>query len=327
MSNGADWRHGQSQAQQSRGIAFAILTALLFSCSDALIKQVVAAAPFMLVLCLRYLFQLGVMGVWLFYGPRQNRAAIGSWRLQLMRCSLLSGSSIAGYIALRHMPLAEYTALMMLAPVASVLLGRLILKEAVSPLQWAYVGLGVIGMLAVVQPGLSGWTAQAWLAVLSACCYAAFQMATRKLMVRADIVVSNLVAAVFIAGVSGACLLLWPVNWREIGAISQPSWWLLFLLMCITATGGQVSLAAALQKASLSVAAPFAYLQIVFAAAIGLIFFGHWPDLTSQVGTCLIAAAGIGSAWLNGRTRPEYAATDPLAVANASSPFSKPKRP
>ncbi|MEY4258734.1 MAG: hypothetical protein RJA56_1635, partial [Pseudomonadota bacterium] len=33
-----------------------------------------------------------------------------------------------------------------------------------------------------------------------------------------------------------------------------------------------------LQKSTLSVAAPFAYLQIVFAVIIGLVFFEHWPD-------------------------------------------------
>lgn len=327
MSSGAAWRQEQAQAEQGRGILFAVLTAFLFSCSDALIKQVVVLAPFMLVLCLRYLFQLGVLGAWLLSRPSHTRVRVGSWRLQLLRCTFLTGSSTTGYLALRHVPLAEYTALMMLVPVASVLLGKLVLKEKVSPAQWGCVAAGMIGMLAVVQPGLSGWTTYAWFAVLSACCYAAFQMTSRKLMVAADIVVSNLLSAVFIACVSGLLLLLWPINWQQTWSLLEPSWWLQFLLMCIAATGGQASLAAALQKSSLSVAAPFAYLQIVFAAVIGLVFFNHWPDLTTLSGTCLIAAAGIGSAWLNGRTRSELVTGDQIAFAKVHSASSNGDRP
>jgi drug/metabolite transporter (DMT)-like permease len=57
-----------------------------------------------------------------------------------------------------------------------------------------------------------------------------------------------------------------------------------------------------LQKSTLSVAAPFAYLQIVFAVIIGLVFFGHWPDNMTLLGTALIAAGGITSAWLNSKS-------------------------
>jgi drug/metabolite transporter (DMT)-like permease len=57
-----------------------------------------------------------------------------------------------------------------------------------------------------------------------------------------------------------------------------------------------------LQKSTLSVAAPFVYLQIVFAVIIGLVFFGHWPDNMTLLGTALIAVGGTVSAGLNGKS-------------------------
>lgn len=297
---GAEHEHSALLKAQRQGIGFAALTALLFAGSDALIKQLLVLAPFVLVLWLRYVFQLGLMTAWLLSRGRSTLKT-GPWGLQFLRCTLLAVSSISGYLALRHVPLAEYTALMMLAPVVSVVLGRVVLKERVSTLQWMCVLLGALGMLAVLRPGASAWTAQAWLPVMSACAYAAFQMTSRKVLAVADIVISNLLSAAFIVLLGGLALLVWPVEWRALHDQLGSMWWAKFSLMCLVATGGQLALTATLQKSSLSVAAPFAYLQILFAALIGLVFFDHWPDRTTLLGTALIAMGGIGSAWLNGR--------------------------
>ncbi len=298
-------RHAsQAQAEQRQGIVFAVLTALLFSFSDALIKQLLLLAPFIFVVWLRYLFQLGVLVGWRVSHRSPLLVRLGPWRLQAMRCTCLALSTLSGYVALRSVPLAEYTALMMLVPVVSVVLGRVVLKERVSLRQWACVALGLAGMVAVVRPGTEGWTPQSWLAVFSASCYAAFQMTSRKVMLVSDLVTSNLVSAAFIFSVSGLALLIWPIDWAQALGRLEPTWWILFSFMCVFATGGQFSLAAALQKASLSVVAPFAYLQILFAVVIGVVFFGHWPDLATLAGSLLIAVAGIGSAWFNSKAQP-----------------------
>lgn len=297
---GADRALQSSLIEQRYGIVFAVATSLLFACSDALIKQLVVLAPFVLVLCLRYFFQLGLMSAWLLL-KRNTPLETPHWRLHLLRCGLLTVSSFCGYLALRHVPLAEYTALMMLAPVVSVVLGFAMLKERVSWLQWACVLLGALGMLVVLRPGLSAWSAQALLPVASACAYAAFQMTSRKLMAVSDIVTSNFISAAFICCLSGLALLAWPLDWPDVWQKLDAFWWTTLGLMCLIATLGQLSLAATLQKSALSVVAPFAYLQILFAAVIGLVFFDHWPDLMTFVGSALIAFAGIGAALLNGR--------------------------
>jgi drug/metabolite transporter (DMT)-like permease len=288
-------------SSQRHGIALAALTALLFSGSDALIKQLLLFAPFLLVLWLRYVFQIGVMSLWLV-AKRQTSHRVGPWQLQLMRCSFLAASSVCGYLALSHVPLAVYTALMMMAPVLSVVLGRVVLKETVSMAQWLCVLLGVLGMLAVLRPGLATWNAYFLWPVASAIAYAAFQMTSRKLMASADIVISNFLSAAFIAMVTGCALFIWPENWVAIGQGLGSDWWAMFSLMCLIAMAGQLTLTATLQISTLSVAAPFAYLQIVFAVIIGLLFFGHWPDNMTLLGTALIAAGGTTSAWLNSKS-------------------------
>ena len=307
----------QAQAEQRQGVVFAVLTALLFSCSDALIKQLLLVAPFILVVWLRYLFQLGVLVAWRVTHRSPLLLRLGPWHLQVLRCLALALCTLSGYLALRSVSLAEYTALMMLVPVVSVVLGRVVLKERVSLRQWACVVLGLVGMVAVVRPGMAGWTPQSWLAVFSASCYAAFQMTSRKVMLVSDVVTANLVSAAFIFCVCGLALLIWPMDWGQALSQLEPSWWLVLFLMCTIATSGQFSLATALQKASLSVVAPFAYLQILFAVVIGVVFFGHWPDLATLSGSLLIAIAGIGSAWLNSQAPPVPGLATDWAQAHA----------
>lgn len=288
-------------SSQRHGVALAALTALLFAGSDALIKQLLLFSPFLLVLWLRYVFQIGVMSLWLV-AKRQTSHRVGPWQLQLMRCSFLAASSVCGYLALSHVPLAVYTALMMMAPVLSVVLGRVVLKETVSMAQWLCVLLGLLGMLAVLRPGFSTWNAHFLLPVASSIAYAAFQMTSRKLMALADIVISNFLSAVFIAILTGFALLLSPESWMAIEQELGFQWWVKFSVMCLIATAGQLTLTATLQKSTLSVVAPFAYLQIVFAVIIGLLFFGHWPDNMTLFGTALITVGGTASAWLNGKS-------------------------
>ena len=241
------------------------------------------------------------MSLWLV-ARRQASHRVGPWQLQLMRCSFLTVSSVSGYLALSHVSLAVYTALMMMAPVLSVVLGRVLLKETASAAQWLCVLLGLLGMLAVLRPGLSTWNAHMLWPVACAIAYAAFQVTSRKLMASADIVISNFLLAVFIATVTGFALLIWPVNWTAIGQELEFQWWVMLSGMCLFATAGQLTLTATHQKSTLSVAAPFAYLQIVFAVIIGLVFFEHWPDNMTLLGTALIAVGGATSAWLNGKS-------------------------
>lgn len=297
-------RHpGSSALAHRQGIPFAILTALLFSGSDALIKQLVAVTPFVWLLWLRYVFQAGLLSLWLIATRKLFALRPGSWRLQGLRCVLLLGSSITGYLSLGHVPLAEYTALMMLSPVVSVLLGRVVMKEPVSSLQWGFVALGWMGMLAVVRPGFSDAGVYTLFPIASAFFYAGFQMVSRQVMATSDVATSNFLSAVFIVVALGIALVVLP-NGEHADVWSDVSWWGMFVFMCVVATAGQISLAAALQKSDLAVVAPFAYLQIVFAALIGRIFFDHWPDALSLLGIVLISLAGMGAAWSHGREAP-----------------------
>ncbi|MET0917684.1 MAG: DMT family transporter [Burkholderiales bacterium] len=284
------------------GITFILITACMFAGSDATIKHLGATLPVLVLIWTRYLFQTGVLAVWHYLRGRTFRLRSRVPGLQVVRGLLLLINSSASFYGVQHVPLAEFTALVLLAPVATTVLGAVVLKERVSPARWAMVVLGVAGMLTVVRPGgegALGWGAL--LPIFSALCYAVFQLVTHRIAIADDLIVTNFISAMIVTSALGLILWFAPLDIAPTLARASPGQWGLLLLLGTLATVGQVSMAAAVQAAPLSVLMPFAYAQIGFATAIGWLVFGHAPDAWSVAGICLIGLGGVGTVWLNGR--------------------------
>jgi drug/metabolite transporter (DMT)-like permease len=284
------------------GIALVLLTACMFSGSDATIKFLGGSLPVLVLMWVRYMFQLVVLAGWRLARTGTLRLRTRLPALQCVRGFLLLCNSTASFYGVQKIPLAEYTALSLLAPVATTVLSALVLKERVSAARWAMVGFGLAGMLAVVRPtgaGALGWGAL--LPITGALCYAAFQLVTRRIATADDLVVTNFLSALFVALAIGLALGVLPLDLAPTLRAASGRQWALLLLMGSFATAGHLFMAGAVRAAPLSVLMPFAYAQIAFATAIGWLLFGHAPDLWTIVGTCLIGLGGIGTVWLNGR--------------------------
>ena len=290
------------QPDLNTGIALVLLTACMFAGSDATIKYLGGALPVLILMWVRYMFQTTVLAGWQLARHRTLRFRTRVPALQCLRGLLLLVNSSASFYGVQRLPLAEYTALTLLAPVATTVLSALVLKERVSGARWAMVGLGLAGMLAVVRPtggGALGWAAL--LPIFAALCYAAFQLLTRRIATADDLVVTNFFSALFVTLSLGAALWALPLDIAPTLRQATPQQWGLLLLMGSFATAGHVFMAGAVRAAPLSVLMPFAYAQIAFATAIGWLVFGHAPEPWAIFGTCLIGMGGIGTVWLNGR--------------------------
>jgi hypothetical protein len=57
---------------------------------------------------------------------------------------------------------------------------------------------------------------------------------------------------------------------------------------------GHVLLTYAYRQSSVVTLAPFSYAQIIFAALVAFVFFGHVPDQITLVGMVIIIASGVG---------------------------------
>lgn len=68
-------------------------------------------------------------------------------------------------------------------------------------------------------------------------------------------------------------------------------------LLCVFAAIGHWCLIRAYEVAEASAVQPFAYLQLVFAATIGILVFGETLQVNVAIGAGLVVAAGLFTLW------------------------------
>jgi drug/metabolite transporter (DMT)-like permease len=279
------------------GIALVIGAGACFAALDTTTKYVSASVPLLMALWFRYAFQ--AVATTLVVVPLRGRTI---WRTrhlpwQLVRGLLLLTSSLLAFASLRYLPVGEFTAIVMIAPLVVTLLAATLLKEHVSPLRWMLVAGGFAGTLVIIRPGgeAFGWASLLPLAlVVSNAC---FQVLTSKLARTEDPITMHLYT-----GWTGTLLsaLALPFVWTS---LADPWLWLALCFMGVTATVGHFMLILAFYRAPASTLTPYLYSQIGFAMLGGVLVFSHLPDTLSLAGIGMIAVCGAAGAWLTVRER------------------------
>jgi drug/metabolite transporter (DMT)-like permease len=293
----------------SRGIGFMLVMAAFFSLSDALVKHLGPSYPVLVLLWARYALQFLSMGLWKLWLRRRYRV-VGTFRtghahFQLLRALLLLANTGIGFTSLRYLPLAEFTALVMLAPIASTILARLVLKERVTWQRWCMVALGFVGVLLVVRPGagLLGWPALMPLSMAGL--FASFQILTSRMSSSEDPLTTHFYTGAFSTLILS--VLLWAVPWDVSSVVLASDWgqWGMLVLIGFLGSFGHLFLILAVGMAPLSLLMPLTYSQIGFALLIGWLVFRQVPDGFSLAGMVVIAISGAVTVWLSTREAPK----------------------
>ncbi len=279
------------------GIAMALVAVACFAALDTATKLAVMTVPVLMGVWFRYSFQaVATTAVLLpLHGPALLRTRHP--RYQALRGLLLLGSTVFAFLSLRYMPMAEFTAVVMVAPLAITVLAATVLKERVSPLRWALVAGGFAGTLVILRPGgeAFGWAMLLPLGLVVSNAW--FQVLTSR-MAQTE----NPLTMHFYTGWVGALAtsFVLPLAWQAL-----PSWhsWALLCLMGLLGTVGHFLLILAYRRAPASTLTPYLYAQIGFAMLGGWWVFGQVPDAASLMGIALITVCGAAGAWLTMRER------------------------
>ncbi|MFP5398783.1 MAG: DMT family transporter [Gammaproteobacteria bacterium] len=297
------------------GVTLIALMAACFAVLDTSVKVIGATMSVLVVLWARYAFQAVAMALWLAVPSRRALWRSAHPRFQLLRGALLFSVSALGFVGLQHLPVAEFTAVIMVTPVIVTVVAATLLHERISRFRWMLVAGGFVGALVVLRPGsgLFGWAAA--IPALAALCYAAFQVLTRRLAGHEHPLTTHLYTGLVGTALSSAALLALPgVEAWPVLAGAAPATLALLLLVGLLGTVGHLLLIVAMGTAPVGLLMPFTYLQIVFATAAGWVAFGHVPDGWATLGMAVIAACGATSAWLNVRSAPGRRPPSPVTV-------------
>ena len=266
-----------------------------FAALDTTTKYVSATVPLLMALWFRYAFQAVVTTISVL--PARGMAVLRTTqpKFQVLRGVLLLASSLLAFASLKYMPVGEFTAIVMISPLAITVLAATVLKEPVSPMRWALVAGGFAGTLVIIRPGGQAFTWASLLPLGLVGTNAWFQVLTSKLARTEDPVTMHLYTG-WVGTVIASVAL--PVVWT---ALPNPWLWAALCFMGLMGAVGHFMLILAYQRAPAATLTPYLYAQIALAMLGGWLVFSHVPDGWSLFGILTIAACGAGGAWLTVR--------------------------
>lgn len=270
-----------------RGILMMLLAVVFFSLMDAVMKSLAAHYPAIQIAALRALTSMPLITFYVMWRKALPSLLNVRWPLHLFRAGVGIAMLTSFAFALKTLPLTEAYALFFIAPSIIAALSIPFLGEKVSRASWIAIVVGLIGVLIVLKPTVTGIFSWAGLAVLgSASCYA-FSVLTVRLLSRTDSS-ESMVFWLMLGVAVGASLLAWSV-WKPIRVEDYA------LLMGLAITGfiGQLTITEAFKLAPAATVTPFEYSALVWGLGLDLLFWQTMPGVRVLIGAAIIVASGI----------------------------------
>ncbi len=272
-----------------KGIGLMVVAIGLFSCLDSTAKYMasVAQLPVTQVTWIRFVSQffliVGVVGA--ISVPRL--LITRKFTHQIVRSSLMLGSTICNFIALRHMRLDQTQTIYFLTPFLVALLAGPYLGEWVGWRRMMAIIVGFLGILIVVRPGYVAFHPAMGFAFVSMLCYAVFLLLTRYLADHDPPEVTlfySLIAGALVMAPFALMDWVWP---------SGTLVWVLLLMMGFWGGVGHYLLILAYRLAPAATLAPFIYFGLITHTIAGYLIFGQVPDAWTLAGASIVIASGI----------------------------------
>jgi drug/metabolite transporter (DMT)-like permease len=209
--------------------------------------------------------------------------------------SLLGVTSMfCSFSAVTFLPLADATAIAFAAPMFTVILAVLILKERVHIFRWSAVVIGFAGVLVIIASGGRGEGGVniigALLSLTGAALSSMAMIAIRRMSAHEH---SEAIAFYFLLTSSVAGILTIFFGWKIPAGVE------LAVLISMGIFGGiaQLFLSFSYRFGEASVLAPFDYSMMVWSVALGFFLFDDLPTPQVLLGASFVIGAGLLILW------------------------------
>ena len=283
----------------TKGVLLMVLTVLAFAIQDGFSRLLAGNYNTLMVVMIRYwIFGAFVLALALRRpeGPRAATRSRHIWT-HALRAILLVAEICLMVWSYTLIGLINAHAVFAACPLIVVALSGPLLGERISGLRWLAVGLGCAGVILILQPGGEVFSWPALLPLASAFMFALYSVLTR-LTTLDEPSVPTLFWPPIIGGV-----VITVVGLPYLESVSARDAVFLIIYGLISVLSN-ILLQRTYETVEASVVQPFAYLQIVFVAMIGVTFFDEALMPHVVAGVAVVVAAGIFALLLQRRSAP-----------------------
>ncbi|WP_299371340.1 DMT family transporter [uncultured Tateyamaria sp.] len=282
-----------SQGNNTRlGIALMIAVSVVFASQDGISRHLAGEYNVFMVVMIRYWFFAAFVITIAGRKAGGLRAAARTSQpvVQGLRGLLLAAEICVMVTAFTILGLVESHAVFAAYPLLVAALSGPILGEHVGWRRWAAIGVGFVGVLFILKPGLGVFDPAAVIPLASAVMFAVYGLLTRY-VARDDSTATSFFWTGTVGAVAMTCVGVW--FWEPMSAGD----WLWMGALCLTGASGHWLLIRTYEVAEASAVQPFAYFQMVFAALVGLAVFGEVLEINVVIGALIIVGAGLFTLW------------------------------
>ncbi|MDD9983109.1 MAG: DMT family transporter [Gammaproteobacteria bacterium] len=269
-----------------RGIACMVLGCGLVAINDAILKWLSSALPVGELVCLRGVFVLLAVPLFVVRDGGLRTLRIRDVRGQILLAVLLVASMFLFVGSLATLELATAVSLLFTGPLFATALAVALLGERIGRHRSIALAAGFAGVLMIMRPGAAAFTWVALMPVAAAVCGAVRDIFIRRLSV-SESSTSILTVSTLGMVVGGAATAPWawvPASGFELGLIAVAG----FVLAI-----SQFLMIEGLRYAQVGVVVPFQFTTLPAAAILGFVIFGTVPDVWVCLGALLIGGSGI----------------------------------
>jgi drug/metabolite transporter (DMT)-like permease len=274
------------------GVLLMLMASIVFALQDGISRHLAEEYNVYMIVMIRYwFFAAFVIAVarrragGLRAAARTPQSFVQAFRgilLAVEVCVMVAGFTLLGLVE-SHAVFACY-------PLIVAALSGPVLGERVGWRRWTAIGIGFVGVLIILQPGYGVFDPVALVPLAAASMFALYALMTRYAGRR-----DRAETSFFWTGTVGAVVMTSVGIWFWEPMVARD--WAWMSVLCMTASLGHWLLIRCYEVAEASAVQPFAYFQLVFATALGMVVFGETLRSNVAIGVTIIVAAGLFTLW------------------------------
>jgi len=272
----------------TKGVVFMLVSMFGFVVNDTLMKSLFITFPLVEIIFLRALFCL----LPLFIAIKIQRVAIlnysrASWSLMLLRGFAEVMATLTFLNALKHLPLANVTAIIQILPLTVTMAAALFLNERVGIKRWVAIIIGFIGVMIVIKPGTEGFSSHSYYAVLSVIFVTMREIVTRKIPAEVPAIMITFITALSVGITATICLPFITLKALDTTAFILVLWAGMAIFV------GYFFSIKSMRIGEISFVSQFRYTAMIWAVLLGFFVFNDIPAQNTIIGALIIVASGL----------------------------------
>jgi drug/metabolite transporter (DMT)-like permease len=275
-----------------------LATTMVFAVQDGLSRYLAGEYNVYMVIMVRFWFFAAFV---IAISARRSGGLRGAARtrqpiLQTVRGVLLISQICVMVTAFTLLGLVESHAIFAAYPLLIAALSGPVLGEHVGWRRWTAIGIGFVGVLIILEPGITVFEPAAIIPVISALMFALYGLLTRY-AARQDTAATSFFWTGIVGAIGMTAVGVW--FWEPMVGGDRA----LMAVLCVTGVLGHFTLIKCYEVAEASAVQPFAYLQLVFITIIGVFVFHEEIRTNVAIGVAIVVGAGLFTLWRQRKAR------------------------